>query len=44
MKLEKKVKPEVDMKDEEVIDDISVVAVLGMLVHYPGSRWIQTDI
>ena len=40
-KLEKwKVKPEVDVKDKEVVDHIGVIAVLRVLVYNPGSRFI----
>ena len=33
-------KPEVDMKDEKVVNHVGVVAVLGMHIHDPGSRFI----
>ena len=36
-------KPEVDMKDEEVVNHIGVVAVLGMLVHDPAEQ-VDDDI
>ena len=36
-------KPEVDMKDEEVVNHIWVVAVLGMLVHDPAEQ-VNDDI
>ena len=40
-KLEKwKAKPEVDVKDKEVVDHIGVIAVLRVLVYNPGSRFI----
>ena len=35
----KKMKPEVDVEDEKVVDHIGVVAVLRMHVHDPGITW-----
>ena len=31
-------KPEVDMKDEKVVNHVGVVAVLGMQVHNPAEQ------